>query len=393
MRTRWRLLIAVILLACGMISLAWHVWSPSGVRVDTADATTVLSVSQDASPLVFKLSSAVDEIDWGPDSRTLTVLTKTTETDRRQTRHLLLFDLLTNEHPQILETSDITLGLATWPDGASVGVAKWGTGPDGQCQVLQYDRESGRQIGKFDGAVTTGLSVGFTSDPIAIAVSPDGQFVAAGTKLVDDENLFGGHIGGEVCVWNSDSGSLLWNNRTTHTDVVTSVAFSPDSELLASVGNDQLIRIWNAGDGVLNRTIVGSAWHGIASVQFSPNGKLLATGGKGDEDGGCVRIWEVATGRLLHRFAAFDRRSNVRLVFSGDGRLFATGIKRDSDGTQFRVHAWDPVVGTHIGMLAEGAGSTRTIAASPDGKQLAIGTYEGSLLVFNLNPTTGITKP
>jgi WD40 repeat protein len=70
--------------------------------------------------------------------------------------------------------------------------------------------------------------------------------------------------------------------------LVYSVAFSPDSRLLAVASYDCAVKVWSLKKGNKPLSLVGNddmVW----SVAFSPDGKLLASGG-GD---GTVRLWRI----------------------------------------------------------------------------------------------------
>jgi WD40 repeat protein len=88
-----------------------------------------------------------------------------------------------------------------------------------------------------------------------------------------------------VKIWQAATGQEL-HTLKGHTNVVQSVAFSPDGQRLASAG-DQTLRIWDITGGQELCTLKGDT--PVHDVAFSPDGLLLASAG-GDNT---VKVWDA----------------------------------------------------------------------------------------------------
>jgi transcriptional regulator with XRE-family HTH domain len=176
---------------------------------------------------------------------------------------------------------------------------------------------------------------------------------------------------------------------------VNTVAFSPDSHLLAAAYGDGYVRFWNpvAGQAAGSPLPVDTGLEGgVYGLAFSPDGKLLATG----DAAGYVRLWNPATGQAVGASLPSDTGplGGVNVVaFSPDGKLLATaGV----DGT---VRLWNPATHRAVGapLLAKtnprGGGGVNGVAFSPDGKLLAAAYSDGNARLWNLATRQAVGVP
>ncbi len=132
-------------------------------------------------------------------------------------------------------------------------------------------------------------------------------------------------------IWWPVSGEALQPIRAieAHNGWVRAVAVSRDNSLVATVGNDNLVKLWRMADGQLVREMSGHERH-VYHVAFHPDGKQLATG----DLMGNLFHWEVETGKLARKLAIaglhkYDKTFKADiggfrdLRFSDDGKWLA----------------------------------------------------------------------
>ena len=126
---------------------------------------------------------------------------------------------------------------------------------------------------------------------------------------------------------------------------VWSMAFSPNNELLAGYGNARVgtnvksrMTLWDVHTGAIVHSIDADAAHGAAApgtLAFSPDSKLIASAGVGKKEGRIsiggryvglgskvtnhIKLWDVANGNLVWTSAEGDLGNVKSLVFSPDG--------------------------------------------------------------------------
>jgi WD40 repeat protein len=203
--------------------------------------------------------------------------------------------------------------------------------------------------------------VGHQGDVRCVAFSPDGAWVASGSR---DNTLR---------LWRVSSGRTVAAIKA-HSDGVWSLAFSPEGTLLASGGGDHLIRLWHPASGELIQVLAG---HGstVQHLVFSPDGRTLASAGGFDRT---IRLWDVATGQAMDTLTAHaDAVLCVAYSPSGD-RLVSAGY----DGV---LQLWEARPAQQLGQILVGRTVIRAVAfAPPRGDWLAAAGDDGTIRTWDL---------
>lgn len=105
---------------------------------------------------------------------------------------------------------------------------------------------------------------------------------------------------------------------------------------------------------------------GILAVAYSPDGKLVATGGRDRR----IILWEAQTGRSVRTFAGPDDPA-TSIAFSPDGKHLLVGTEVDPRKTQGAIAIWEIASGRLVRSVDNKYGWPQ-VAYTPDGKPLVL---------------------
>jgi WD40 repeat protein len=196
--------------------------------------------------------------------------------------------------------------------------------------------------------------VGHLTDVNAAVFSPDGKTIAS----ISDDNT--------IKLWSIEGQPLQTLDK--HTNRVRGIAFSPDGKKIASASADKTIKLWNS-QGQLLRTIEAhSDW--VRDVAFSPDGKTIVSASNDKT----IKLWSTQ-GKLLRTIEAHDKE--VRgVVFSPDGKTIASA---SADKT---IKLWSNQ-GKLLRTLKGHNDEVISVAFSPDGKMIASASDDNTIKLWS----------
>jgi len=247
---------------------------------------------------------------------------------------------------------DIVWNVAFSPDGGMLASAS----SDGTAKI--WDWRKGDLL----------KSLEFPSEMVSVSFSPDGQILAVG-GVDEPVNQIR-----NAAIWTYRVGS--WEPLVKYPEYwnITSMAYSPNGDVLVGGGTSRNVQVWRTGDS--NPIFTLNHAHQVGKAAVSPDGSVVATSTcetvtNVDCTDGAIWLWDLPTGRLLKKLTGFPEIV-VDVVFTPDG---STLIAASRSGL-LRFYS---TVDYQISAEAAAPGRLSTLAVSRDGGLLVTGSLDGEI--------------
>jgi WD40 repeat protein/serine/threonine protein kinase len=267
--------------------------------------------------------------------------------------------------------------ITVWsiPDGEELRSYRTGQSGGGHGTPFVMDRDQSFAVhAEWNNIHAVNLSTGQTlwsqraagegQHVSALAMTQDGKVLASGAGFSEPT----------IRLWDVASGREI-GRLEGHRTWVGDLQFWPDGETMASASADQTIRIWDVSDpndGKLQRTLHGHTAE-VWRIALLPDSRTLISGAKDGSvyvwdtekpppDTGCVTLVNIAGWR-------FDPEGGGVLTLDRDGRV----VRYAGPSFQQEQHL----------MYVTGNFNLNFTRFSPDNSLLAIGSYDGTVTIWN----------
>jgi WD40 repeat protein len=214
--------------------------------------------------------------------------------------------------------------------------------------------------------------------------------VLAVTTDLKGERIISGGVDKSVRVWDASGKALgTW----TANSPVAALGLRADGQLLAVGTADGLLTLLQlSADGMLTKTAsVLAHSNGLSSLAFHPDGQRLLTGG-GD---GMGRLWSITGGlapKLLSRLEPRSTSTTAALTPLSAVAISPDGADLALVGSDAVVRLWNSTTLLESHAFRGPTDWVTTVAFTPDGKNLIVGSVDKTVRMFPLTKSDNTTN-
>ncbi len=188
---------------------------------------------------------------------------------------------------------------------------------------------------------------------------------------------------GTMYVWDVQQ-QLIQHTLKAHSEWINFIAFSPDEKNIVSMTRTGPVsKLWNVESCEFIKAFPERNY----AFAFSPCSTLIALAqiGRPSE----IELWNIKCCETIIRIPQpKDSTYPFALAFSPCGRFLASGATwiRGFGIKKCPVLLWDVASGENITAFRGHPTDVQDLAFSPDGKLLASGSYDGTILIWDMTP-------
>lgn len=206
------------------------------------------------------------------------------------------------------------------------------------------------------------------SGVLSLAYSPDGSLLAAGSS------------DGKITFYKTDNFKQDGESLQKSTNEITQLLFSPDGKTMASGSSDSTVDLWNIEDRQLIGHPLANHTSAITGLAFSPDGNFLLASSLD----GTLIVWSVEAQTMTNSVFGFSKGQITSFAFNMQGDSYALGY---SDHSVFTVEFSDSAK-----TLTGHSYTVSSVAYDPTGKLLASGSYDNSILLWDVQTGKQLAK-
>lgn len=205
----------------------------------------------------------------------------------------------------------------------------------------------------------------------SVAINPSGEWLAFGARKL-----------GQLLVWEWQSESYVLKQQGHYFDMNT-LSYAPDGQNVATGGDDGKVKVWNTTSGFCFVTFSEHS-AAISVVEFAKQGQVLFSASLD----GTVRAFDLIRYRNFRTFTSPTPVQFSSLAVDPSGEVVAAG-----SADSFEIFLWSVQTGKLLDVLSGHEGPISSLAFSPTGNQLASGSWDKTVRVWNVFGRSHAVEP